>query len=292
MSGKIKHNSLIIAALAAVFYIFFMYTKHNPALASIIPFGNDPYDAIGSYTVIFTPLLVVLALLRTMRGYGSEEASNYRKILMIRTQISVPLAIILTLSADLIAMIRYRLIWMNNPTTLLLMYLVLGMIILSIWVLFLVHRAGITLYETHSVRIRGVLITSIVYIFVLAIYPQVMTESFISELFTLFICILLFFIPLSVLTNNFVPYRILITDLQTHNKHHLNPWFAWLIILSMGILLGLFILTGELTEKGGGRASFSHILTVSLVYIGTTTVAAIIGFTAMRKPLGLYGNEE
>lgn len=287
MSGKIKHNSLIIAALAAVFYIFFMYTKHNPALASIIPFGNDPYDAIGSYTVIFTPLLVVLALLRTMRGYGSEEASNYRKILLIRTQVSVPLAIILTLSADLIAMIRYRLVWMNNPTTLLLMYLVLGMIILSIWVLFLVHQAGMTLYETHSVRIKGVLLTSIVYIFVLAIYPQAMTESFISELFTLFICILLYFIPLSVLTENFVPYRILVTDLQTDNKHHLNPWLAWLIILSMGILLGLFILAGELTEKGGGRASFSHILTVALVYIGTTTIAAIIGFIAMRKPLGL-----
>jgi hypothetical protein len=292
MSGKIKQNSFLIAALAAVFYIFFMYTKHNPSLAAIIPFGNDPYDAIGSYTVIFTPLLVVLSLLRTMRGHGSYEAPDYRKIFLIRTQVSVPLAIILTLSADLIAMIRYRLLWMNNSSTLLLMYLILGMIILSIWVLFLVHRAGITLYETHSIRIKGVFITSVVYIVVLAIYPQAMTESVFCELVTLAVCILLFFIPLAVLTENFIPYRTTETEQGRNRKRQINPWLAWLIILSMGILLGLFILAGELTKKGGGRVSFSHILTVALVYIGTTTLAAVIGFIAMKKPLGLDGKEE
>ncbi len=292
MSGKIKLNSFFIAGLAAVFYLFFIYTKHNPALASIIPFGNDPYDAIGSYTVIFTPLLVVLTLLRTLRGYGSEESSDYHKILLIRTQVSVPLAIFLTLSGDLISMIRYRLFWVNNHSTLLLMYLVLGMIVLSLWVLFLVHRAGMTLYETHRVRITAVFITSIVYILVLSIYPQAMTESVFFELLTLFICIILFFVPLSVLTENFIPYRLSYSEKQAYRRRYLNPWLTWLIILCIGIILGFFILTGEMMEKGSGRVPFSHVLTVALVYIGTTTVAAVTGFLSMRKPLGLYDKED
>ncbi len=60
-----KLNSIFAICLAVAFLLFFQFTKHNPMLAVIIPFGNDPYDAVGSIGVIIGGLLSVLAFIRT-----------------------------------------------------------------------------------------------------------------------------------------------------------------------------------------------------------------------------------
>jgi len=45
---KYKIDSLCVFILGALFYIFFMHAKHDPALSKANAFADDPCDAVGS----------------------------------------------------------------------------------------------------------------------------------------------------------------------------------------------------------------------------------------------------
>ncbi len=63
-------NSIFAICLVVAFLLFFQFTKHNPMLELIIPFGNDPYDAVGSIGIIIAGLLLaVLAFIRSSIKY-------------------------------------------------------------------------------------------------------------------------------------------------------------------------------------------------------------------------------
>jgi hypothetical protein len=55
MSLRFKVNSVVMLALTAAFGEFFMFAKHDAALGAIIPFGDDPYDSVGSFCMILYP---------------------------------------------------------------------------------------------------------------------------------------------------------------------------------------------------------------------------------------------
>jgi hypothetical protein len=70
MKIALRVNAVAVLALSGAYYWFFMFTKHSPPLAAIIPFGDDPYDAIGSFCVIVSALLALLSL---VRAFGPME---------------------------------------------------------------------------------------------------------------------------------------------------------------------------------------------------------------------------
>ncbi len=43
-----RRNSVIVLALAILFYWAFMFAKHDAALREVIPFGVDPYEAANA----------------------------------------------------------------------------------------------------------------------------------------------------------------------------------------------------------------------------------------------------
>jgi len=49
MPGRLKRSAVVVAAFAGFFYWGFMTAKHDPSLRDIVPFGEDPYDAVGSF---------------------------------------------------------------------------------------------------------------------------------------------------------------------------------------------------------------------------------------------------
>ena len=49
--------SLAAFAMAMVFATFFMRAKHDPVWSTIIPFADDPVDAVGSFAMIAALLL-------------------------------------------------------------------------------------------------------------------------------------------------------------------------------------------------------------------------------------------
>src|ERR1700721_1023691 len=52
MQKTLKRNAILVSGLALFFWWAFGFAKHDPALRSIIPFGEDPYDAVSSFGVI------------------------------------------------------------------------------------------------------------------------------------------------------------------------------------------------------------------------------------------------
>ena len=72
MPKTLKRNTLIVFGLAIVFWWSFMFAKHDPHLRSIIPFGSDPYDAVGSFGIIVGMLIALLSVVRAFRPYPKQ----------------------------------------------------------------------------------------------------------------------------------------------------------------------------------------------------------------------------
>src|SRR5512143_3202897 len=128
MPKTIKLNSLLVLVLAIAFFIFFDRTKHLPALADILPFGEDPYDAVGSFGIQLAFFAALLAMLRASRPYEGKRGQN-QVGLLLRTQVVSVLAVAVTLAADLVAMLRYRSTWLDAAS--LLISLMAGMILVT-----------------------------------------------------------------------------------------------------------------------------------------------------------------
>jgi hypothetical protein len=115
MPSKFKINALIILALAALFYFFFMTAKHDPALSAVNAFAEDPYDAIGSFGVQAAAFIGILSTMRAFRLYRGNPPSDEQKVFLARTQVLAVLAVIVTLAGNIVAMARYPSIWIGSP---------------------------------------------------------------------------------------------------------------------------------------------------------------------------------
>ena len=74
--------------------------------APIVPFGVDPYDAVGSFGDIIGILTALLALFRAFRPYRGRVPSIERRIYLARAQTAVVLAVRITLASDAVALGR------------------------------------------------------------------------------------------------------------------------------------------------------------------------------------------
>src|SRR5438876_1175907 len=95
-----KRNALIIVGLVVLFQWSFMFLKHDPALRDVIPFGVDPYDAVGSFALIIGTLIALLSLVRAFRPYRTHAPSSAQRLYLVRAQMAVVLSILLTRVAD------------------------------------------------------------------------------------------------------------------------------------------------------------------------------------------------
>jgi hypothetical protein len=145
-----KANTLLSAALAAVFYLFFMFAKHDPLLSAVIPFLNDPCDAVGSFAVISSILLVLIALVRAFRPYRTRPTEE-QQVYLIRTQMVIALVALITLVSDLVATARSAALWLETSVAGELLVLLGVVSVSAIVVASLIRRAmsGINL-PTHT----------------------------------------------------------------------------------------------------------------------------------------------
>lgn len=276
-------NSLLAVCLAIIFFCFFQFTKHDPVLAAILPFGNDPYDAVGSFGVISAGLLSILSVLRVLRGQRSDQ----QNILVARTQFTVAAAVLVTLVTDSVAMIRHIPTWINRAGTAELVLLMAGMIVLALC-LSLVIRVSIRdipLAATGSWKKAAAI--SIVAIAILAFYPEAIIQSTVGELCTLLVGIFLLFIPLSVLPAAFIPFEIKPSTTGKQQRRRMPAWMQWGAIALLGICVGIVLLFGEWRGEGAPGASTLRILIAS-IFISAPVVGLLIAYYCLRKPLALF----
>jgi len=98
---RIHRVTASIFCAAVVFYLFFQLNKGGP-FRDINPFAEDPYDAVGSFTIQAALLIGLLTFARALRlRRDSAEVSKTR--LILRGNTFVLSAILVTLVADAIA---------------------------------------------------------------------------------------------------------------------------------------------------------------------------------------------
>jgi hypothetical protein len=290
MPNRFRINAGIIAALAVLFYFFFMTSKHDPGLSAVNAFAEDPYDAMGSFGIQGAAFLGILSLVRAFRPYRSGTAADKQKVLLARTQMLAVLAVAVTLGGDIVAMVRYPSLWVGSPDGHELAALLGGLGLSAVVAGGLAYRSirGISL-PTIPIVWKTAAIVTLATVVILAFYPDNLRHSIPGGLFTVIAGAILLFAPMWAVGMALVPYR---TEAEQHETHTLSGWLRLYkyqlgFVVGLGILVGIFFVLGEATESGAGP-DLARLAFVASVYIGLETAGVVIGYLFLKEPLGLF----
>jgi hypothetical protein len=278
-----KTNTLLSAALAAIFYFFFMFAKHDPMLSAVAPFLNDPYDAIGSFAAIASVLLVLIALVRAFRPYRTPPTQE-QKVYLTRTHMAIVLMVLITLVSDSVAMARHISLWLGTPLAGELLALVGGVTICAIVVAYFIRRSMSTLTLPKRPVWRGAVAVSLLAILILAVYPEGLIQGLYGHLFTIVLGILLLFAPLSALDMALAPFAV---ERPASVRTRWQRAYPWILAVLFAFGIGLLVFLGEASQGAGGGIPLARVATVFVVFVGVGTLGVVIGYAFLRKPLGL-----
>lgn len=288
MPKSYKINAAVVFLLAVLFYWLFMFTKHDAALSKIIPFGDDPYDAVGSFAIIIGILAALLSVFRAFRPYSPHGASIEKRAYLARAQTCVVLAVFITLVSDAVAMGRHASIWKSAPQRNELLALLAGMAIVAILVESLIRRSAKEIVSARAAaswaRAASV---SLAAILLLAVYPERLIEGTATHLLTVVVGALILFVPMRPLLTVLVPYEASsAVGEATAGKRSFARRNAWGIVLLIGAILGAFFFAGEMSEGAGGM-SIRRIAFVGAVFVGLSATGLAIAYAFLGIPLGL-----
>jgi hypothetical protein len=284
MTRIYRINSVITFFLAASFYYFFMFTKHDASLSAIIPFANDPYDAIGSFAVIISVLLGILALIRAFRPYRNRPPTVGQSIILVRTQVAIVVAVLVTIAADLVVMMRHPSEWMGQPgeKELLILLVVMGTFaaVIGFWAR---HTVSGNLSAIKS-GLRRPISVSLIFAIGLVLYPEGIIQSTFGEIISLIIGIFLILVPMSAITSALVLYEANGIVSAKAPIWFSSRWVPWCGVAFLGAGLGTFLLIAE--SRGG--ISHSRLAVVLSVFVGAGTFGLLTAYAFLREPLGLF----
>jgi|SRR5215467_2207071 len=327
MSRQLKVTALITFVLAVLFYLFFQVSKHNLALSQVNAFAEDPYDAVGSFGVQLAMFTALLTLVRAFRPYGRDssqaEMLDNQKLLLVRGEYFSCLSVVVTLVADVVAMIRYPSLWIGSPIGQILAGLVVGLALLAALVGWLISHSmrHINLPSAYNAWIRAIVI-SIVSILILALYPETWRQSFPGALFTVLVGMALFIVSVWALGLAISPYlethfEDFLDDLasvyrwlKAHIGHlvvlctffekmlglpfvcpilsWLNPRnHSWNFMILIAIVLGVVLALAETIGEGSSH-QIGRLAIVVAVFISLEASGVLLGYALLAKPLGLF----
>ncbi len=288
MPKVLKRNAVIVFGLAALFCWSFMFAKHDPRLRAIIPFGDDPYDAVGSFGTIVGLLVALLSLVRAFRPYRKQPPTKAQCVYLVRSQEAVVLAVLLTLLADTVALARHPVLWAKAVSGRELMVLLGGVAVIALGVQSLLRNSQREIADTRSMPWSRAIFTALFATFVLAVYPEQLIQRTGTHLLTIVIGAFVLFAPMRVLLTSLVPFKEdeRLTGAVPKGGSILNPWYRWGIVVVAGLLIGGFAFLGEISE-GGGAIPLIRLLFVASVFVGLGLAGLLIAYAFLGTPLGL-----
>lgn len=324
MPGRLKVNAFFTLVLAVLFYAFFQISKHNAALAQVNPFAEDPYDAVGSFGVQFALFAGLLSLVRAFRPYQSSDVLKNQELLLLRGEYLLCLSVMITLAADIVALIRHPSVWLSSPAGYLLAALTGGLALLAALVIRLIHYSmqNTSAVSSRNAWTRAISIT-IVSILILTIYPENWRQSTHGELFTVLVGIAFLFVPLWAIGIAISPYpgtffEDCIDDftavyywLKAHAGpfvifcsflekiavwsfvHKVLSWLnprkhSWNFVILLGIVMGIVLVLGEMLGEGGGLPQVGKLVFVAAIFISLESAGVLLGYALLAKPMGLF----
>jgi hypothetical protein len=292
--------SLVIAASLG-FTAFFFAAKHRVGLARIAPFGEDPYDAVGSFGVQLAVAVAVISLLRSARHRDRAGIPAPQAALVLRGCITALLAVFVTFQADAIALFRHPGLWTHSPigSTLTLGLVVVALATLSgAALLGLAYRRLAAPTRTSWARGAAAIVLSTA---LLATYPETWRQAgFVGAVGTAFIGMALLFAEVWALTTAIAPpgassSEDLLDDLGAILGRgaappragtrwlRAAPWrFAAIVAVAGGVGLAVSQAIGEGLPPGAGRA-----VLVLGVFTGLEAAGILLGYALFREPLAL-----
>jgi Ca2+/Na+ antiporter len=283
---KYKIDSIFVFILAALFYLFFMYAKHDPALSKVNAFADDPYDAVGSFGIQAAIFLATVCLIRAFRSPADARAFD-DDLFILRAQTAAVLSVGVTLAADALAMLRYPHLWMGSAVGYRLAALLIGMAVFTGVVGLRIRGAEAGYRHPNSAtRIRAGIV-SIFAAFLLVLYPEHFRRGLIGALSTAFVGTVILFAPVWACTMALIPYASADPEQQLNTSDEfLQKKYHWLIVILVGVLVGLFFVAGEASEGSGiPRARLALVISA---YIGLETAGLMVGYGFLGKSLGLF----
>src|SRR2546425_6818823 len=282
-----KRNALIIVGLAALFYWFFMFMKHDPALRDVIPFGVDPYDAVGSFGVIIGMLIALLSLVRAFRPYRTHPPSSAQRFYLARAQMAVVLSVLITLVADTVAMARHTSAWMQAASRIELLILLACVATITVAVGALVRRS----MKPDAGSWTRATVISLVSVLLLVVYPEQLIGKTTTHLLTVLVGDLLLFVPLRALLTAIVPDDAQRIGVSASSSG--KSLYGWGLVTLVGIVIGALLFVAEMTEGGGGSAPrLAQLMLIACVFVGLATMGLLIAYAFMGGPLGLWQPEQ
>lgn len=287
MPRILKRNAVIVLGLAALFYWSFMFAKHDPALRNVIPFGDDPYDAVGSFAVIVGMLIALLAFLRAFWPYR-ETPSMAQRVYLVRSQEAVVLAVFITVATDAVAMARHPSMWIGVASRDKLITLLGVLLIITAAVQLLIRAAQKKLGGFGTTRWAVPASVTLLAILILAGYPEHLINHTVTHLLTVVAADLLLFALMRLLLNALLPYA---PDGERAGKlaargRSLTAGQRWAIALLAGALIGAFVFLGE-TGEGSSALPWNRLIFVASVYIALGLAGILIAYAFLGKSLGL-----
>lgn len=312
--------------LAVLFYLFFQVSKHNPALSQVNVFADDPYDSVGSFGVQIALFTALLSLVRAFRPYQPGEALDSQELLLLRGAYLSCLSVVVTLIADIVALIRHSSAWIGGPAGYTLAALIGGMSLLTTLTIWFLHNTARNRHSssTQTTWARAIGI-SIVSILLLALYPEGWRESVPGELFTIlfgiaFLLALVWGVGTAIspysgtstffedllddlaaiyhwLKAHIGPLAVLCTLLERIVSwpvvgtmlHWLNPReHTWNLAIVLGIIAGIMLTLAEALGEGGNTPQFGRLAIVAALFVILELVGILLSYSIFAKPLGLF----
>ena len=325
MPRRYKLNACLTLLLAVLFLLFFQISKHQPALAGVNAFAEDPYDAVGSFGVQFAVFTALLALIRAFRSYKTKAGGHTKsqEALLIGCMYLSCLSVAVTVLADALAMIRHPAAWVGVPAGMVLAALLAFLALCTLCVGWSIQHAAREIRPPFSsVAWLRACALALVSLLVLAFYPESMRQALYGELFTVVVGILCLFLPIRAIGGALTPspgdyFEDGIDDLAAIYrwlKGHAGPcagcfrplekllawpflravlrWLnprrhPWNFPLLAGIGLGLLLVLAEMSEEGGGVPRSGQLALVTLIFVSLETAGVLVGYALFTKPLGL-----
>jgi hypothetical protein len=284
-------SALAVLAVAVACWLFFQFTKHNPLLSAVNASGEDPYDAIGSFGVQAAAFFGLLSVARSFWwGRGDGQLSSRQRLLTLRAEMTVVLAVAVTLAGGVAAMVRHPALWIGSSAGLEYAALLVALLVLD-------GAVGLFVFRTWRGApgpwaIRDWLwagFSAFASFAVLLVYPEALRQSIGGELFTVLVGIALLFVPLRLLLLALVPE----SAVQTGGERPGSEWSAprglqWAVVAVAGAFAGLLLVSAEMSSgSGGGAPPLAQLLFVGSVYVGLETAGLLLGYALLRGPVGI-----
>ncbi len=323
MPKSFKLTSLLVLILSLLFITFFFTSKQNPIFININPFADDPYDAVGSFTIQLSFFAALICLLRAFRPYNKTTIQNNQRLLLLRGLIISILSMLITLITDMIAMIRYHLNWIHFYDGQLLAAIVIGMTLFTLSAIWLIIRISEEKIIISSNGLKIIIIFFVFYSIIFAIYPSNWRQSIYGEVFTVAIGLLLSFLFLRIIVspifplNPNVPFEDLLDDLSAiiswikkQNKFFkitfsllekllslfilrrfskwLNPRFhKWNLAILISLLFAIYLTLNQTIGEGINTSSKNFLLIV-IIFLFFESSAVLLGYKLFADYLGIF----